>query len=154
MKIISLKTLPASLQEYFALVKTLKAKEARKERSKSAALLDLVNLLGSDTSLLIVTRKGLATCDVNPQAHPLFDRRDASQEVQEILEAERAVSTAHSRMAAALAAGKAAGKVTMQKKDSIRLEILNPEKAADLLAKYRQSIHRLRRGAAAPTPLA
>ncbi len=70
MKINALRDLPAELQEFYNVVKTLKAKEAKKESSKVEALASLIGFLGEDKSVLIVTQKtGLAVCDVNPQAH-------------------------------------------------------------------------------------
>jgi len=145
MKINALRDLPAELQEFYNVVKTLKAKEAKKESSKVEALLSLIGFLGEDTSMLIVSQTGLAVCDVNPQAHAEFDRTDTCQEIKDVLEAEKAVKDANARLSAAIAAGKATKKITLKAGKSIRLEILSPDKVQDMHAKFGPNIRAIRK---------
>ena len=146
MKINALRDLPAELQEFYNVVKTLKAKEAKKESSKVEALASLIGFLGEDKSVLIVTQKtGLAVCDVNPQAHAEFDRTDTCQEIKDVLEAEKAVKDANARLSAAIAAGKATKKITLNAGKSIRLEILSPDKVQDMHAKFGPNIRAIRK---------
>jgi len=144
MKIKALKDLPTTVQEFYSVVKTLKAKEARKEASKAEALASLIGFLGEDKSVLIVTQTGLAVCDVNPQAHAEFDRTDTCQEITAIIEAEKETKAANARLSAAIAAGKAAKKVTLKEGKSIRLEILSPDKVQDMHAKFGPNIRAIR----------
>jgi hypothetical protein len=150
MKIESLLKLPAALQAYFTVVKTFKAKEARKESTKQEALGELVQYLGEDKSVLIVTQNGLAVCDINPQAHAEFDPADTSPEIKAILAAKEEVKSANAKLAAAVAAGKQAKKVTVTSENSIRLEILSPEKEEGMMEKFGPSIRAIRK-AKAPT---
>jgi hypothetical protein len=148
MRIESLKKLPVLLQEFYTIVKTLKAKEAKKEESKGEALESLLGYLGEDKSVLIVSQNGLAVCDVNPQAHAEFDRADESPEVRAILDAEKGIKAAHAKLAAALASGKDAGKVRFPKENSIRLEALSPDKSEAMMAKFGPTIRAIRRNKA------
>jgi hypothetical protein len=150
MKIESLLKLPAALQAYFTVVKTLKAKEARKESTKQEALGELVQYLGEDKSVLIVTQNGLAVCDINPQAHAEFDSADTSPEIKAILAAKEEVKSANAKLAAAVATGKQAKKVTVTSENSIRLEILSPEKEEGMMEKFGPPIRAIRK-AKAPT---
>ena len=146
MKINALRDLPAELQEFYNVVKTLKAKEAKKESSKVEALASLIGFLGEDKSVLIVTQKTrLPVCDVNPQAHAEFDRTDTCQEIKDVLEAEKAVKDANARLSAAIAAGKATKKITLKAGKSIRLEILSPDKVQDMHAKFGPNIRAIRK---------
>jgi hypothetical protein len=137
---------PPQLREYFNVVKTLKAKEARKDEAKTGALAALLGFLDEEKSILIVTQSGLALCDVNPQAHTQFDRNDSSPEIQGILAAEKAVKAANAQLQAALGAGKVAKKVKVTKENSIRLEILSADKTADMIGKLGPQIRAIRRG--------
>ena len=47
------------MQEFYTIVKTLKAKEAKEEESKEEALESLLGYLGEDRSILIVTQNAL-----------------------------------------------------------------------------------------------
>lgn len=149
MKIAALRALPIALQEYFFLTKTIKAKERGKDGAKNPALASLVSYLGDEKSVLIVTQTGLAVCDVNPQAHPVFDRAEDSPEIRAIIDAEKDLKSAQAAMMAALAAGKRSGRVVLSRSDSIRLEILGKDKIADVQARYRSEIRRIRKGATA-----
>ena len=149
MKINALKDLPAALQDFYSVVKTLKAKEAKKEASKVEALASLICFLGEDKSVLIVTQTGLAVCDVNPQAHAEFDRTDTCQEIKDILDAEKTVKDANARLSTAIAAGKAAKKITLKAGKSIRLEILSLDKVQDMHAKFGPNIRAIRKKKAA-----
>ena len=129
MKIQHINQLPDSLQDFYRTVKQLKANEARKQASKLQALNDLRNMLNGDKSVLIVTNKHLAVCDINPQTKVSFNREDTSPEIQAIMLAEAALRQAQEAYAATIANGKAAGKITVSSSDSIRMEILSQDKA-------------------------
>lgn len=146
MKASSIFALPPILQDFYRIVKTLKANEAHKESSKAEALTGLTSFLAGDRSVLIVTKRGLAVCDINPQAHVApFDPADDSPEIKALVKADEDVKAARAKLAIATAAAKAAGKIKVTTSDSIRLEILNPDKTADMLGKYGTEIKQIRK---------
>ena len=146
MKASSIFALPATLQDFYRIVKTLKANEAHKEGTKVEALTGLTSFLAGDTSVLIVTKRGLAVCDINPQAHVTpIDPTDDSPEIKAVLKADEAVKTARAKLAIATAAAKAAGKIKVTTSNSIRMEILNADKTADMLGKYGTEIKQIRK---------
>lgn len=143
--------LPSDLRRYTQIVLVQKSLEGAKEEQKAAALAALQRLLPQGVrSLFAVSRRNVVLLDINPQSHALFDPQDDSPEIRGILAAQREVAQAQSRLNAAIAAGKNAGKVHVTPQDSIRLEVLTPAKLAPVLTKYAARIRALRRPSSAP----
>lgn len=142
--------LPPQLRAYTQTVLANKSLEREKDEQKDSALAALKSILPEgEKSILVVTQKNVILMDVNPQSHAQFDPQDDSPEIKAILAAQREVSQAQSRLNAALAAGKAAGKVKVENHDSIRLEVLTPAKLVPVLEKHGDCIRALRRKPAA-----
>jgi hypothetical protein len=138
--------LPAELRAYAQTVLTNKSLERDKEEQKESALAALKRILPQGAkSLFVITQKKVILMDVNPQSHAQFDPQDPSPEIKAILAAQREVSQAQSRLNAAVAAGKNAGKVKVENQDSIRLEVLTPAKLIPVLEKHSDCIRALRR---------
>lgn len=144
--------LPAQLRTYTQTVLANKSLERDKEEQKDSALAALKSILPEGAkSIFIVTQKNVILMDVNPQSHAQFDPQDDSPEIKAILAAQREVSQAQSRLNAAFAAGKTAGKVKVENHDSIRLEVLTSAKLVPVMEKHGDCIRALRRK---PTALA
>lgn len=142
--------LPTALRAYTQTVLANKSLERDKEEQKESALAALKSILPQgDKSLFVVTQKNVILMDINPQSHAQFDPQDPSPEIRAILAAQREVSQAASRLNAAVAAGKNAGKVKVENQDSIRLEVLTPAKLVPVLEKHSDCIRALRRKPAA-----
>lgn len=142
--------LPTELRAYTQTVLANKSLERDKEEQKESALAALKSILPQgDKSLFVVTQKNVILMDINPQSHAQFDPQDPSPEIRAILAAQRAVSQAASRLNAAVAAGKNAGKVKVENQDSIRLEVLTPAKLVPVLEKHSDRVRALRRKPAA-----
>jgi hypothetical protein len=142
--------LPADLRAYTQTVLANKSLEREKEEQKEPALAALKSVLPQGTkSLFVVTQKNVILIDINPQSHAQFDPQDNSPEIKAILAAQREVSQAQSRLNAAVAAGKNAGKVKVENQDSIRLEVLTPAKLIPVLEKHGDCIRAVRRKPAA-----
>lgn len=142
--------LPAQLRKFTQTVLANKSLEREKEEQKESALAALKSILPQDVkSIFVVTQKNVILMDVNPQSHAQFDPQNESPEIKAILAAQREVSQAQSRLNAALAAGKNAGKVKVENHDSIRLEVLTPAKLVLVMEKYSDCIRALRRKPAA-----
>ena len=138
--------LPTELRAYTQTVLTNKSLEREKEEQKESALAALkIVLPQGDKSLFVVTQKNVILMDINPQSHAQFDPQDPSPEIRAILAAQREVSQAQSRLNAAVAAGKNAGKVKVDNQDSIRLEVLTPAKLIPVMEKHSDCIRALRR---------
>lgn len=138
--------LPTELRAYTQTVLANKSLERDKEEQKESALAALKSILPQgDKSLFVVTQKNLILMDINPQSHAQFDPQDPSPEIRAILAAQREVSQAQSRLNAAVAAGKNAGKVKVDNQDSIRLEVLTPAKLVPVMEKHSDCIRALRR---------
>ena len=138
--------LPAELRAYAQTVLTNKSLERDKEEQKESALAALKRILPQGAkSLFVITQKKVILIDINPQSHAQFDPQDSSPEIKAILAAQREVSQAQSRLNAAVAAGKNAGKVKVENQDSIRLEVLTPAKLVPVLEKHSDCIRALRR---------
>ena len=138
--------LPTELRAYTQTVLTNKSLERDKEEQKESALAALKSILPQgDKSLFVVTQKNVILMDINPQSHAQFDPQDPSPEIRAILAAQREVSQAQSRLNAAVAAGKNAGKVKVDNQDSIRLEVLTPAKLIPVMEKHSDCIRALRR---------
>lgn len=142
--------LPDQLRTYTQTVLANKSLERDKEEQKDSALAALKSILPEGAkSVFVVTQRNVILMDVNPQSHAHFDPQDNSPEINAILAAQREVSQAQSRLNAALAAGKNAGKVKVENHDSIRLEVLTPAKLVPVMEKHRDCIRALRRKPAA-----
>ena len=142
--------LPADLRAYTQTVLANKSLEREKEEQKELALAALKSVLPQGTkSLFVVTQKNVILIDINPQSHAQYDPQDNSAEIRAILAAQREVSQAQSRLNAAVAAGKNAGKVKVGNQDSIRLEVLTPTKLIPVLEKHGDCIRAVRRKPAA-----
>lgn len=142
--------LPTELRAYTQTVLANKSLERDKEEQKESALAALKSILPQgDKSLFVVTQKNVILMDINPQSHAQFDPQDPSPEIRAILAAQREVSQAASRLNAAVAAGKNAGKVKVENQDSIRLEVLTPAKLVPVLEKHSDRVRALRRKPAA-----
>ena len=142
--------LPTELRAYTQTVLANKSLERDKEEQKESALAALKSILPQgDKSLFVVTQKNVILMDINPQSHAQFDPQDPSPEIRAILAAQREVSQAQSRLNAAVAAGKNAGKVKVENQDSIRLEVLTPAKLVPVLEKHSDRVRALRRKPAA-----
>ncbi len=142
--------LPGQLRTYAQTVLANKSLEREKEEQKESALAALKSILPpGDKSIFVVTQKNVILVDINPQSHAQFDPQDDSPEIKAILAAQREVSQAQSRLNAAVAAGKNAGKVKVEHHDSIRLEVLTPAKLVPVMEKYSDCIRALRRKPAA-----
>lgn len=142
--------LPTELRAYTQTVLANKSLERDKEEQKESALAAFKRILPQgDKSLFVVTQKNVILMDINPQSHAQFDPQDPSPEIRAILAAQREVSQAASRLNAAVAAGKNAGKVKVENQDSIRLEVLTPAKLVPVLEKHSDRIRALRRKPAA-----
>jgi len=142
--------LPAHLRKYTQTVLANKTLEREKEEQKESALAALKSILPEGAkSIFVITQKNVILMDVNPQSHAQFDPQDDNPEIKAILAAQREVSQAQSRLNAALAAGKSAGKVKVENHDSIRMEVLTPAKLAPVMEKYSDCIRALRRKPAA-----
>lgn len=142
--------LPTELRAYTQTVLANKSLERDKEEQKESALAALKSILPQGgKSLFVVTQKNVILMDINPQSHAQFDPQDPSPEIRAILTAQREVSQAASRLNAAVAAGKNAGKVKVENQDSIRLEVLTPAKLVPVLEKHSDRIRTLRRKPAA-----
>lgn len=142
--------LPTELRTYTQTVLANKSLERDKEEQKESALAALKSILPQgDKSLFVVTQKNVILMDINPQSHAQFDPQDPSPEIRAILAAQREVSQAASRLNAAVAAGKNAGKVKVENQDSIRLEVLTPAKLVPVLEKHSDRVRALRRKPAA-----
>ena len=138
--------LPTELRAYTQTVLANKSLERDKEEQKGSALAALKSILPQgDKSLFVVTQKNVILMDINPQSHAQFDPQDPSPEIRAILAAQREVSQAQSRLNAAVAAGKNAGKVKVDNQDSIRLEVLTPAKLIPVMEKHSDCIRALRR---------
>ena len=138
--------LPTELRTYTQTVLANKSLERDKEEQKESALAALKSILPQgDKSLFVVTQKNVILMDINPQSHAQFDPQDPSPEIRAILAAQREVSQAQSRLNAAVAAGKNAGKVKVDNQDSIRLEVLTPAKLIPVMEKHSDCIRALRR---------
>ena len=138
--------LPSDLRAYTQTVLANKSLERDKEEQKESALAALKSILPQgDKSLFVVTQKNVILMDINPQSHAQFDPQDPSPEIRAILAAQREVSQAQSRLNAAVAAGKNAGKVKVDNQDSIRLEVLTPAKLIPVMEKHSDCIRALRR---------
>lgn len=138
--------LPTELRAYTQTVLANKSLERDKEEQKESALAALKSILPQgDKSLFVVTQKNVILMDINPQSHAQFDPQDPSPEIRAILAAQREVSQAASRLNAAVAAGKNAGKVKVENQDSIRLEVLTPAKLVPVMEKHSDCIRALRR---------
>jgi len=138
--------LPTELRAYTQTVLANKSLERDKEEQKESALAALKSILPQgDKSLFVVTQKNVILMDINPQSHAQFDPQDPSPEIRAILAAQREVSQAASRLNAAVAAGKNAGKVKVENQDSIRLEVLTPAKLIPVMEKHSDCIRALRR---------
>ena len=138
--------LPTELRAYTQTVLANKSLERDKEEQKESALAALKSILPQgDKSLFVVTQKNVILMDINPQSHAQFDPQDPSPEIRAILAAQREVSQAQSRLNAAVAAGKNAGKVKVDNQDSIRLEVLTPAKLVPVMEKHSDCIRALRR---------
>ena len=138
--------LPTELRAYTQTVLANKSLERDKEEQKESALAALKSILPQgDRSLFVVTQKNVILMDINPQSHAQFDPQDPSPEIRAILAAQREVSQAQSRLNAAVAAGKNAGKVKVDNQDSIRLEVLTPAKLIPVMEKHSDCIRALRR---------
>lgn len=138
--------LPTELRAYTQTVLANKSLERDKEEQKESALAALKSILPQgDKSLFVVTQKNVILMDINPQSHAQFDPQDPSPEIRAILAAQREVSQAQSRLNAAVAAGKNAGKVKVDNQDSIRLEVLTPAKLIPVMEKHSDCIRALRR---------
>ena len=138
--------LPTQLRAYTQTVLANKSLERDKEEQKGSALAALKSILPQgDKSLFVVTQKNVILMDINPQSHAQFDPQDPSPEIRAILAAQREVSQAQSRLNAAVAAGKNAGKVKVDNQDSIRLEVLTPAKLIPVMEKHSDCIRALRR---------
>jgi hypothetical protein len=138
--------LPTELRAYTQTVLANKSLERDKEEQKESALAALKTILPQgDKSLFVVTQKNVILMDINPQSHAQFDPQDPSPEIRAILAAQREVSQAQSRLNAAVAAGKNAGKVKVDNQDSIRLEVLTPAKLIPVMEKHSDCIRALRR---------
>lgn len=138
--------LPTELRAYTQTVLANKSLERDKEEQKESALAALKSILPQgDRSLFVVTQKNVILMDINPQSHAQFDPQDPSPEIRAILAAQREISQAQSRLNAAVAAGKNAGKVKVENQDSIRLEVLTPAKLVPVMEKHSDCIRALRR---------
>ena len=138
--------LPTDLRAYTQTVLANKSLERDKEEQKESALAALKSILPQgDRSLFVVSQKNVILMDINPQSHAQFDPQDPSPEIRAILAAQREVSQAASRLNAAVAAGKNAGKVKVDNQDSIRLEVLTPAKLVPVMEKHSDCIRALRR---------
>ena len=138
--------LPAELRDYIQLVRADKGINREKENRKGAALEALRQALPQGAkSMFVVTRKGVILADINPQSHAEFNPEDPSPEIKTVLDAQAEVAVAQLKLNAAIAAGKAAGKVTVKNEDSIRVEVLTPAKLIPLMQKHGENIRALRR---------
>ena len=138
--------LPTELRAYTQTVLANKSLERDKKEQKESALAALKSILPQgDRSLFVVSQKNVILMDINPQSHAQFDPQDPSPEIRAILAAQREVSQAQSRLNAAVAAGKNAGKVKVDNQDSIRLEVLTPAKLIPVMEKHSDCIRALRR---------
>ena len=144
MKIVRVTELPQFLRDFCQVVIRVKAAEAEKEAKKGDATGVLKGFLGDEQAVIAVSRKRLILCDINPQSHAEFDPADPSPEIQAILKAQKEVKDANARLQMALAAGKAAKKVTIRIGNSIRVEPLSPDKTADMKLKYAAQLKGLR----------
>lgn len=138
--------LPTELRAYTQTVLANKSLERDKKEQKESALAALKSILPQgDRSLFVVSQKNVILMDINPQSHAQFDPQDPSPEIRAILAAQREISQAQSRLNAAVAAGKNAGKVKVDNQDSIRLEVLTPAKLVSVMEKHSDCIRALRR---------
>ena len=148
MKIASITQLPTSARGFFTTVKTLLAQATRKEAARADVVTELNTFMGEEKSVLVVTKHGLALFDVNPQAKPEIKEGEMeAPEVKALLEAQQAVKDASAKASAAYQVAKNAGKIiTKTAPPTPRLEILNADKTAEMLAKYPTQIRSIRRG--------
>ncbi|HEV2248612.1 MAG TPA: hypothetical protein VGW37_18350 [Terriglobia bacterium] len=138
--------LPAELRDYIQLVKADKGINRQKENRKGPALEALRRVLPQGAkSVFVVTRKGVILADINPQSHAQFDPEDPSPEIKAVLDAQVELAAAQLKLNGAIAAGKAAGKITVASEDSIRVEVLTPAKLIPIMQKHGQDIRVLRR---------
>lgn len=138
--------LPAELRAYIQLVRADKGINRQKENRKGPALEALRQVLPQGTkSMFVVTRKGVILADINPQSHAQFDPEDPSPEIKAVLDAQAELAAAQLKLNGAIAAGKAAGKITVASEDSIRVEVLTPAKLIPIMQKHGQDIRVLRR---------
>ncbi len=143
--------LPAELRNYIQLVRADKGINREKENRKGAALGALRQVLAQGArSIFIVTRKDVILADINPQSHAQFDPQDTSPEIEAVLDAQKEVAAAQTKLNEAIAAGKAAGKIKVTNEDSIRVEVLTPTKLIPVMQKHAQDIRALRRKSAVP----
>jgi len=141
--------LPAELRNYIQLVRADKGIDREKENSKGAALAALRQILAQGArSIFVVTRKNIILADINPQSHAQFDPEDTSPEIEAVLEAQKEVAAAQTKLNGAIAAGKAAGKIKVTNEDSIRVEVLTQAKLVPVMQKHAQDIRALRRKSA------
>ena len=138
--------LPAELRDYIQLVKADKGINRQKENRKGPALEALRQVLPQGAkSMFVVTRKGVILADINPQSHAKFDPEDSSPEIKAVLDAQAELAAAQLKLNGAIAAGKAAGKITVASEDSIRVEVMTPAKLIPIMQKHGQDIRVLRR---------
>ena len=138
--------LPAELRDYIQLVRADKGISRQKENRKGPALEALRQILPQgDKSIFVVTRKGVILADINPQSHAQFDPQDPSPEIKAVLDAQAELAAAQLKLNGAIAAGKAAGKITVASEDSIRVEVLTPAKLIPIMQKHGKDIRVLRR---------
>lgn len=148
MKIISLKALPPLSRNFFDIVKTILAKTARKDGTKSDVASEFSTYLGAERSALIVTKHGLAVFDVNPQGKTEI-KNPTSPAAKAYLDAQQAVKDANAKLSIAYNIAKEAGDIIVAKAPPTpRLEILNEDKTAEMNDKYATQIRQIRKGEA------
>ncbi len=138
--------LPAELRDYIQLVRADKGISRQKENRKGPALEALRQILPQGAkSIFVVTRMGVILADINPQSHAQFDPQDLSPEIKAVLDAQAELAAAQLKLNGAIAAGKAAGKITVASEDTIRVEVLTPAKLIPVMEKHGPNIRALRR---------